>query len=74
MPHQIFEEQRLYDDDDTELNLIAAKPKRAQWRHRKVGPSFLKFGRQVKYHGSDLNEWINANRIDTKPDRPPDNG
>lgn len=62
---QIFENERVYDDDDAELDLIASRAKRAQWRHRKVGPSFLKFGRRVKYHGADLNEWINRNRIAT---------
>ncbi|RBW54772.1 MerR family transcriptional regulator [Ruegeria sp. A3M17] len=65
MPHEVFESERLYDDADTELDLIAPKAKRAQWRHRRVGPSFLKFGRRVKYHGADLNEWINRNRITT---------
>lgn len=67
MPHEVFEKERLYDDADTELDLIAPKAKRAQWRHRRVGPSFLKFGRRVKYHGADLNEWINRNRIATTP-------
>ncbi|MFD3190107.1 MerR family transcriptional regulator [Sedimentitalea sp. HM32M-2] len=65
MPHEVFESERLYDDADTELDLIAPKAQRAQWRHRRVGPSFLKFGRRVKYHGADLNEWINRNRIAT---------
>ncbi len=65
MHHEIFEEKRLYDDADTELDLIATKAKRAQWRHRRVGPPFLKFGRRVKYHGADLNSWVNGNRVPT---------
>ncbi|UWQ32081.1 MerR family transcriptional regulator [Leisingera sp. M527] len=65
MSLQVFEADRLYDDADDELNLIAPKAKRAQWRHRRVGPPFLKFGRRVKYHGADLNSWINGNRIAT---------
>lgn len=65
MQIEVFETKRLYDDTDAELDLIAAKTKRAQWRHRRVGPSFMKFGRRVKYHGADLNNWINQNRVAT---------
>ncbi|MBU1830178.1 MAG: MerR family transcriptional regulator [Alphaproteobacteria bacterium] len=65
MSLQVFERDRLYDDADDELDLIAPKTKRAQWRHRRVGPPFLKFGRRVKYHGADLNSWINGNRVAT---------
>ncbi|AUM73780.1 MerR family transcriptional regulator [Paracoccus jeotgali] len=65
MSLHVFEENRLYDDADDELDLIAPKAKRAQWRHRRVGPAFLKFGRRVKYHGADLNNWINGNRVAT---------
>ncbi len=68
MQHEIFEEQRLYDDTDSELDLIAPRSKRAQWRHRRVGPAFLKFGRRVKYHGADLNSWIKRNRVATTCD------
>lgn len=63
--HDVFEASRLYDDCDEELNLIATKAKRARWRHERIGPAFLKFGRRVKYHGADLNDWIEANRIET---------
>ena len=62
----IFEPDRIYDDYDQELDLIADRARRAQWRHRNVGPSYLKMGRRVKYHGADLNAWIEANRITTQ--------
>ena len=68
MSLQMFESDRLYDDADKELDLIAPKTKRAQWRHRRVGPAFLKFGRRVKYHGTDLNSWINDTRVATARD------
>lgn len=61
----VFEGERIYDDTDKELDVIASREKRAQWRHRRVGPNFLKFGRRVKYHGVDLNSWIEANRVET---------
>lgn len=60
-----FENERIYDDLDEELDIIAPRNKRAQWRHRRTGPSFIKFGRRVKYHGSDLNAWVEANRVQT---------
>lgn len=65
MTPQLFENERVYDDRDAELNLIASRNKRAQWRHRRVGPPFVKFGRAVKYLGGDLNEWVEANRTVT---------
>lgn len=64
--HDVFEADRLYDDSDDELDLIAPKAKRARWRHERIGPAFLKFGRRVKYHGADLNAWVQARRVDTQ--------
>jgi hypothetical protein len=66
MKRTIFDPSRLYDDGDPELDLIASKDKRAQWRHRRVGPTFMKFGRRVKYAGEDLNAWIETNRVMTR--------
>ena len=60
---QVFEDKRVYDDDDEELNMIASRPKRAQWRHRRVGPAYVKCGRRVKYLGRDLNAFFEQNRI-----------
>ena len=65
MKNTVFENGRIYDDTDEELEIIASREKRAQWRHRRTGPSYIKFGRQVKYLGLDLNSWIEANRVET---------
>ena len=65
MNREIFDPDRIYDDLDEELDLIATRHKRAQWRHRLVGPPYLKFGRRVKYHGADLNAWAMKNRVET---------
>lgn len=62
--HDVFEADRIFDDCDQELDLIASRARRAQWRHRNVGPTYLKMGRRVKYFGADLNAWINANRVE----------
>lgn len=63
MQYEMFDGNRLYDDADEELDIIAPRSKRAQWRHRRVGPPFLKFGRRVKYHGADLNAYVEDNRV-----------
>ncbi|KAA0914867.1 MerR family transcriptional regulator [Phaeobacter sp. HS012] len=60
---EVFDNKRVYDDSDEELDLIAPKAKRAQWRHRRVGPAWIKFGRRVKYLGSDLNAYVEDNRV-----------
>jgi len=60
---EVFDPKRIYDDSDPELNIIAGKSKRAQWRHRRVGPAFIQFGRGGKYARADLNAWIDQNRI-----------
>ena len=28
------------------------------WRHKKVGPRFVRVGRQIRYRRSDLDQWI----------------
>lgn len=63
---ELFENDRLYDDHDSELDVIGNRQKRARWRHERIGPCYLKFGRRVKYAGSDLNEWLSKNRIKTR--------
>lgn len=51
MERKYFDPERIYDDNDVELDLIAPKSKRAQWRHKGVGPAHLCFGRRIKYDG-----------------------
>ncbi|MES0864522.1 MerR family transcriptional regulator [Ruegeria sp. SCPT10] len=60
-----FKPTIFYDDTDEELDLIATRSMRAQWRHRRVGPKYAKFGRRVKYLGAHLNAWIDKNTIQT---------
>jgi hypothetical protein len=64
MTTNFFNPETVYVDSDKELDLIANKHKRAQWRHRRVGPSFIKMGRKIGYLGEDLNAWMNANRVE----------
>ena len=60
----IFDNERVYLDCDPELDVLGSKPKRAQWRHRMVGPPWVKIGRKVAYLGGDLNAWLAAQRTD----------
>ena len=60
----IFDNSRNYVLGDPELSLIGSREKLAQWRHRGVGPSFYRLGRKIIYRGSDLNAWIEANRVE----------
>lgn len=60
-----FENERIYDDSDEELDVIASRAKRAQWRHKLIGPKFLRFGRRIKYRGSDLNAYVEASLVET---------
>lgn len=62
---RIFDDERIYDDSDTELDVIASKTKRAQWRHKLIGPKFLRFGRRIKYRGTDLNAYVEASLVET---------
>jgi hypothetical protein len=34
------------------------------WRHMRRGPAYIKFGRAVRYPLSDLEQYIQSNRID----------
>ena len=38
------------------------------WRHRGKGPRFLRLGRSVRYLPSDVDEFVRASAVDTKPD------
>lgn len=60
----LFDEQRTYILGDQELEILGSREKLAQWRHRSVGPAWIKIGRKVVYFGADLNSYINAQRVD----------
>ena len=60
----LFEDERCYVLADPELELLGDREKLAQWRHKGVGPAYYKIGRKVIYRGTDLNAWLDANRID----------
>ena len=60
----IFDCNRMYFPEDPELRVFGSTEKLAQWRHRKVGPAFIRIGRRIGYHGTDLNAYLFAQRTD----------
>ncbi|MHA6347592.1 MerR family transcriptional regulator [Roseivivax sp. CAU 1761] len=64
MALQLFENDRNYLLGDPELDIIGDREKLAQWRHKMKGPAFYRLGRKIVYRGSDLNDWVAANRVD----------
>ncbi|MGC1506423.1 MAG: MerR family transcriptional regulator [Sulfitobacter sp.] len=60
----IYDDDRIYFSEDPELEVIGSREKRAQWRHRNTGPAFVRIGRRIGYFGSDLNAYLNAQRVD----------
>ena len=61
---KLFDDNRNYTLDDSELLVIGDREKLGQWRHKGYGPPYFKLGRKIVYRGSDLNAWALANRVD----------
>ncbi|MCP3971249.1 MAG: MerR family transcriptional regulator [Rhodobacteraceae bacterium] len=61
---ELFDSKRTYILGDPELDVLGTREKLAQWRHRRVGPPWVKIGRKVAYLGTDLNAYIVAQRTD----------
>ena len=60
----IYDNDRIFFPEDPELRVLGTVEKLAQWRHRNRGPAFIRIGRRIGYHGSDLNAYLSAHRID----------
>ncbi len=59
----MFDPDRLYRATDPELAIIASPGVLAQWRHRRVGPPFIKLSNRILYRGDALNRWLEQNTI-----------
>ena len=55
-----FEPDRYYRTDDPALELIATRGTLSQWRHRGVGPRYVRLGGRVLYLGRDLNGYLDS--------------
>lgn len=60
----MFDRKRTYRLGDPELEVLGSRAKLAAWRHRNVGPAWIKCGKTVFYLGSDLLDWIEIHRTD----------
>lgn len=60
----IFDQDRIFFADDPELRVLGTVEKLAQWRHRNRGPAWIRIGRRIGYHGTDLNSYLAAQRVD----------
>ena len=61
----LFENNRLYETEDQEItSTLGSWEKQAQMRHHGRSPAFYRLGRKIIYHGRDLNQWANAQRIE----------
>ena len=65
MPMKRFEDDRYYPTTAPELGVLCSRGTLAQWRHRGVGPPYIRFGNRVLYKGRDLNEWLDERRVET---------
>ncbi len=60
----IFIDDRVYFVEDPEIGVLGNREKLAQWQHRNTGPAFIRIGRRIGYHCTDLNAYLNAQRVD----------
>ena len=61
-----FEDTRYFRTDDPALEVIGTRGTMAQWRHRGEGPLYVRFGNRVLYLGADLNNWLDAHRVEPR--------
>ena len=66
----MFDPAKLYRTDDPALRVLASAGVMAQWRHFNQGPAYIKTGRRILYKGSDLNAWLDAQRIEPRDTGP----
>ncbi len=59
----IFDDKKMYSPEDPELRILGSKDKLAQWRHCGRGPAFYRTEKRIRYRGSDLNAYLNAQRV-----------
>lgn len=65
-----FEYDKIYLNDDPDLDILAAPQTRARWRCEGQGPAFVKLGRRVAYLGRDLISYVERRRVSSTSQRP----
>lgn len=59
----IYDNDRIFFPENPEMRVLGTIEKLAQWRHRNRGPAFIRIGRRIGYHGTDLNAYLTAQRV-----------
>ena len=59
---EVFARERFFKPE--ELGDIATVGTLTVWRSQNTGPPYHKVGKRILYKGSDLNDWLEANRVD----------
>ena len=62
----MFDDTQMYLTGAPALLAIGPYQTLAKWRHERRGPAFYKIGTKVVYRGSDLNAWLEAQRVPTR--------
>ena len=60
-----FDDDRLYDAEAVSKEIHITKSCLGKWRHLRRGPPFVKIGRRVAYRGRALNDWLEAQVVET---------
>lgn len=55
-PDEIIPNEQAAKELNLQPNTLTA------WRHRRIGPPYVKIGRQIYYRRHDLAEWLGAQR------------
>lgn len=61
----MIEADEFYTPEDPKMRIFGSKQTLAIWRHKGIGPSYLKTGSRVKYHGADLLAFIEQCKVKT---------
>ena len=62
----MFDETRLYPASDPALKAIAPYSTMAHWRCEGRGPAYIKVGPCVMHSGTDLNRWLEKQRVEPR--------
>ena len=60
----MFNDDTLYFANDPAVLALAPYSTMAHWRSEGRGPAYIKIGSRVAYRGSDMNAWLDKQRIE----------
>ena len=58
-----IEPDRFYRPSDPSLRKIATVGTLAHWRHRGLGPPYVRYGNRVLYRGRDVLAWLEGHTV-----------